>query len=133
MDKVLCVLGADTAGSQYLAPDGHFPHHAPNPEDRGAIEAVSQAVVESQADLGIIFDADVDRAGAVDHTGKAVNRNRLIALLSSIMLREHPGATIVTDSVTSTRIGPVYPGAGRGPSPVQAWIPQCDQRGGPTQ
>lgn len=102
VDNVLHPLGADTAGSQYLAPDGHFPHHAPNPEDRDAIEAISEAVVNSKAGLGIIFDADVDRAGAVDHTGKAINRNRLIALISSIMLREHPGSTIVTDSVTST-------------------------------
>lgn len=102
VDKVLCMLGADTAGSQYLVPDGRFPHHAPNPEDREAMMAISEAVVANNADLGIIFDADVDRAGAVDHTGKAINRNRLIALMASIMLREHPGSTIVTDSVTST-------------------------------
>ena len=102
VERVLRPLGAETAGSQYLEPDGHFPHHAPNPEDREAIAAISEAVVENKADLGIIFDADVDRAGAVDHTGKAINRNRLIALMSAIMLREHPGATIVTDSVTST-------------------------------
>ena len=100
--KVLHVLGAGTAGSQYLTPDGRFPHHAPNPEDREAIAAISEAVVDNTADMGIIFDADVDRAGAVDHTGKAINRNRLIALMASIMLREHPGSTIVTDSVTST-------------------------------
>ena len=44
----------------------------------------------------------MDRAGAVDHTGKAINRNRLIALMAAVMLREHPGSAIVTDSVTST-------------------------------
>lgn len=102
VDKVLRVLGADTTGSQYLEPDGHFPHHPPNPEDKGAMEAIVQAVVANKADLGILFDADVDRAGAVDRTGKAINRNRLIALMAAILLREHPGAAIVTDSVTST-------------------------------
>lgn len=102
VDKVLKVLGADTAGSRYLEPDGRFPHHPPNPEDKDAIRSITEAVQEYKPDLGILFDADVDRAGAVDDTGHALNRNRLIALMASIVLREHPGATIVTDSVTST-------------------------------
>ena len=54
------------------------------------------------ADLGIIFDTDVDRAGAVDKNGKPINRNRFIALMAAIVLEEHPGTVIVTDSVTST-------------------------------
>jgi phosphomannomutase len=37
----------------------------------------------------------------VDRFGQALNRNRLIALISAIVLREHPGSTIVTDSITS--------------------------------
>jgi len=54
------------------------------------------------ADLGVIFDADCDRAAIVDNTGKEINRNRLIAMISAILLEEMPGATIVTDSVTSS-------------------------------
>jgi phosphomannomutase len=65
------------------------------------MEAICQAVVENRADFGIIFDTDVDRGAAVDHTGRELNRNRLIALISAIVLREHPGSTIVTDSITS--------------------------------
>ena len=56
--------------------------------------------MESGADLGIIFDTDVDRAGAVDRSGKELNRNRLIALLSALVLKDKSGV-IVTDSVTS--------------------------------
>ncbi|MFR1476945.1 MAG: phosphomannomutase/phosphoglucomutase, partial [Hydrogeniiclostridium mannosilyticum] len=52
--------------------------------------------------LGIIFDTDVDRAGAVDRTGKEINRNRLVALASAIALEGNPGGAIVTDSITST-------------------------------
>jgi phosphomannomutase len=99
--KVLEPLGADTAGSQFLEPDGTFPNHIPNPEDKVAMAAISQAVIEHKADLGIIFDTDVDRGAAVDHLGQPLNRNHLIALLAAIVLREHPGSTIVTDSVTS--------------------------------
>ena len=99
-EKVLAPLGADTTGSIYLQPDGTFPHHAPNPEDGAAVEATRRAVLESGADLGIIFDTDVDRAGAVDCDGREINRNRLIALMSAVLLERRAG-TIVTDSVTS--------------------------------
>ena len=100
--QVLEPLGADTAGSQFLEPDGSFPNHIPNPENKAAMAAITEAVRKNEADLGIIFDTDVDRAGAVLSDGSELNRNRLIALMSAILLREHPCTTIVTDSITST-------------------------------
>ena len=102
VDKVLKPLGADTEGSRFLEPDGSFPNHIPNPEDKEAMESITEAVKQTKADLGIIFDTDVDRAGAVLSDGSELNRNRIIAMLSAILLREHPGTTIVTDSITST-------------------------------
>ena len=99
-EKVLVPLGADITGSQYLTPDGYFKGHIPNPENEAAMASVCAAVKREKADFGIIFDTDVDRAGAVDCTGEEINRNRLIALISAILLAERPG-TIVTDSVTS--------------------------------
>ena len=101
VDKVLKPLGADTTGSQFLEPDGNFPNHVPNPENAEAMAAISQAVLANKADFGIIFDTDVDRVAAVDNRGNELNRNRLIALISAIILKEHPGSTIVTDSITS--------------------------------
>lgn len=100
VEKVLIPLGANTEGSQFLEPDGNFPNHIPNPEDKTAMKAICDAVIRERADLGIIFDTDVDRAGAVDSDGKEINRNRLIALMAAILLKDKPG-TIVTDSVTS--------------------------------
>jgi phosphomannomutase len=99
--KVLKPLGADTTGSQFLEPDGTFPNHIPNPEDKVAMASICQAVIDHKADLGIIFDTDVDRGAAVDNLGQPLNRNHLIALIAAIVLQEHPGTTIVTDSVTS--------------------------------
>lgn len=99
--KVLDCLGADTTGSQFLDPDGHFPNHVPNPEDKQAMASICKAVTDNKADLGIIFDTDVDRSAIVDRTGEPINRNALIALIATMILREHPGSTIVTDSVTS--------------------------------
>lgn len=99
--RLLQKLGADTTGSQFLEPDGHFPNHIPNPENKEAMASICHAVVSSGADLGVIFDTDVDRSAVVDHAGDPINRNSLIALISAIILREHPGSTVVTDSVTS--------------------------------
>lgn len=101
VDKVLKPLGADTLGSVYLEPDGMFPNHIPNPENAVAMASISDAVINSNADLGIIFDTDVDRAGCVDPDGVEINRNRLVALAAAIALEKEPGSTVVTDSVTS--------------------------------
>ena len=95
-------MGAWIEGSQFLEPDGRFPNHIPNPEDPNAMAAIRSAVLANGADLGVIFDADCDRAAIVDTDGREINRNRLIALISAILLDEHPGDTIVTDSVTSS-------------------------------
>ncbi len=100
--KVLQPLGANTDGSRFLDPDGSFPNHIPNPENEAAMQSIMDAVRQTKADLGIIFDTDVDRAGAVLSDGSELNRNRIIAMMAAILLREHPGTTIVTDSITST-------------------------------
>jgi len=100
-DQVLAPLGANISGSQFLDPDGHFPNHIPNPEDAEAMASICDALVKEKADLGIIFDTDVDRAAIVDAKGNAINRNDLIALIASVILEEHPGSLIVTDSITS--------------------------------
>lgn len=99
---VLAPLGADISASQFLQPDGTFPAHKPNPEDKVAMHSLKVAVLESGADLGVIFDTDADRVAIVDAQGQEINKNKLIALAAEIVLRESSGATIVTDSVTST-------------------------------
>lgn len=101
-DKVLSVLGADTKGSRYLNPDGMFPNHVPNPEDATAMASICEAVKESKADLGVIFDTDVDRGGAVDSKGNEINRNSLVAVAAAIALESNDGGTVVTDSITSS-------------------------------
>lgn len=99
--RILTPLGADTTGSQFLDPDGHFPNHIPNPENADAMRAIKDAVVKNHADLGLIFDTDVDRMSAVLADGTDVSRNALIAMMAAILAPDYPGSTIITDSVTS--------------------------------
>ncbi len=104
VERVLQKLGADTGGSQFLEPDGRFPHHIPNPEDKTAIESLKSAVLQHHADLGLIFDTDVDRMSAVLPDGTEVNRDAIIAMIAAILAPQYPGGTVVTDSVTSDRL-----------------------------
>lgn len=110
--KVLEVLGADVSDSQFTEPDGRFPNHIPNPENREAMKSIRDKVLDSRADLGIIFDTDVDRAAIVGSDGKEINKDSLIALISAIVLEEHPESVIVTDSVTSTGLTEFIVGLG---------------------
>lgn len=104
-ERLLEPLGADITGSRFLEPDGRFPNHQPNPENADAMRSICEAVAETGADFGIIFDTDVDRAGAVlpsDDGVIALDRNRLIALMTAILVRQYGPITVVTDSITST-------------------------------
>lgn len=103
--KVLAPLGADITGSQFLEPDGNFPNHIPNPEDKVAMESISSAVLSNKADLGLIFDTDVDRSSAVDSKGREINRNSIVALAAALVAEDYPGTTVVTDSITSDELG----------------------------
>ncbi|MCQ2611723.1 MAG: phosphomannomutase/phosphoglucomutase [Treponema sp.] len=102
--EILAKLGADITGSQFLDPDGMFPNHIPNPENKAAMEAIKSAVLNNKADLGLIFDTDVDRMSAVFANGEEVNRDAIIAMIAAILAPENPGSTIITDSVTSDRL-----------------------------
>ena len=76
-----------SAGSQFLDPDGWFPNHVPNPEDKTAMAAGVHAVQQSKSDLGVVLDTDVDRSAVVARDGQPINSNRYIALMSLITLR----------------------------------------------
>lgn len=102
--KVLEPLGADISTSQFLKPDGNFPNHAPNPEDKAAMKSICDKVKTSKVDLGLIFDTDVDRSSAVDENGNEINRNAIVAMAAALIAIEHPGTTVVTDSITSNQL-----------------------------
>lgn len=75
--------------------DGDFPGGVPNhllPEQR---VAVSRAVVEQGAALGVAWDSDFDRCFLFDERGGYVDSYYLVGLLAAGHLRRHPGAAIV--------------------------------------
>ena len=80
--------------------DGEFPgrNSEPRPENLGAL---SRIVREEKADLGIAHDGDGDRAIFVDETGIVQPGDRTLALIEDELLRDHPGAKVVTPINTS--------------------------------
>lgn len=102
--EVLEKMGADVSASQFLEPDGTFPNHQPNPENKEAMDCICKRVKESGADLGLIFDTDVDRSAAVAPGGRPIARNEIIALAAALGAEDYPGGTVVTDSITSKEL-----------------------------
>ena len=77
--------------------DGNFPAHHPDPTIAKNQEQLIAAVRKQKADLGIGFDGDADRVGAVDDAGTMLLGDQLMIVLSRDVLRERPGATIIAD------------------------------------
>lgn len=77
--------------------DGHFPNHHPDPTVPKNLEALIAAVKGTAADLGIAFDGDADRIGAVDGNGNVFFGDQLLVILARDVLRERPGSIIISD------------------------------------
>ncbi|UCF36255.1 MAG: phosphomannomutase/phosphoglucomutase [Acidobacteriota bacterium] len=75
--------------------DGRFPNHHPDPTVEEFLQDLIRQVRESGAELGIAFDGDGDRIGAVDHEGRIIWGDELMVLFSRSVLKDNPGATII--------------------------------------
>ena len=80
----------------YCRPDGTFPHHHPDPSLPENVAALADRVGQVGAELGLAFDGDADRLGVVDHRGRTIAADRLLALLARpVLANEEPGAVII--------------------------------------
>ncbi len=77
--------------------DGRFPAHHPDPTIAKNQAQLIAAVLEAKADLGIGFDGDADRLGAIDDQGGMLLGDQLMVVLARDVLKAHPGATIIAD------------------------------------
>jgi phosphomannomutase / phosphoglucomutase len=79
----------------FLEPDGNFPNHHPDPTVEKNLEHLRRKVLEVGADVGIAYDGDADRVGAVDDKGSVLWGDQIMILFSRALLKEAPGAAIV--------------------------------------
>jgi len=75
--------------------DGRFPNHHPDPTVEENLGFLKAKVLETGADLGVAYDGDADRVGAVDEKGNVLWGDQLMILFSRALLAENPGAAIV--------------------------------------
>ncbi len=77
--------------------DGTFPAHHPDPTVPENLVQLQACVRENGCDLGIAFDGDGDRIGAIDGQGRVLWGDQLMLLFARGVLKTHPGATIIAD------------------------------------
>jgi phosphomannomutase/phosphoglucomutase len=95
-------LGIRTMKALGLSPDplfcemdGSFPNHHPDPTVPKNLDALVSRVKETKARVGLAFDGDADRLGAVDAAGDIIWGDKLMILFSRALLAKKPGATIL--------------------------------------
>ena len=93
---LLTRIGA-TVEELYCDVDGSFPNHHPDPAEPKNLQDLIKAVKKNQADLGLAFDGDGDRLGVVTKKGEIIWPDRLMMLFSKHVLKDNPGAKIISD------------------------------------
>lgn len=94
MHRILERLDAN-ATEMFFEMDGRFPNHHPDPTVPQNLDALIAKVRETRADLGIAFDGDTDRIGAVDDRGNIIYGDQLMIIYAREILARKPGATFI--------------------------------------
>ena len=94
MHRLLDKLNCD-AVELFFEQDGRFPNHHPDPTVEENLEQLKEAVHQHKADLGIAFDGDSDRIGAVDETGRVIWGDYLLLIFAREILTRKPGSTFI--------------------------------------
>jgi phosphomannomutase/phosphoglucomutase len=94
MHRIFERLNVD-ATELFFEMDGRFPNHHPDPTLPESIETLANKVAETRADLGIAFDGDADRIGAVDENGSVLWGDQLMTIYAREILTRKPGATFI--------------------------------------
>jgi phosphomannomutase/phosphoglucomutase len=114
-EKLLTALGAQVT-PLFCESDGTFPNHHPDPTVDENLEDLIAAVREGGLDLGVAFDGDADRIGAVDEHGTIVRGDILLLLYGLDLLKKRgPGQKLVFDVKCSQALPEVFAAAGGEP------------------
>jgi len=92
--KIMRTLGAEVF-ELYCEPDGRFPNHHPDPTVEKYLTDLIAKVKEVKAHVGVGYDGDADRIGAIDEDGNIIWGDKLMIIFSRDILRDNPGAKII--------------------------------------
>jgi phosphomannomutase/phosphoglucomutase len=88
----------------FCKPDGNFPNHPADPTVESNLQDIVAAVRKEGADAGIAFDGDADRIGVINEKGGILWGDELMVVFSRAVLKENPGATIISEVKSSHRL-----------------------------
>ena len=91
----------------YCDIDGSFPNHPPNPADEKNLVDLQRHVIDQQAELGLAFDGDGDRVVVISGRGRIVWPDQLMMIFARDVLAHQPGADIVFDVKSSSRLADI--------------------------
>ncbi|HEX9137214.1 MAG TPA: phosphomannomutase/phosphoglucomutase [Nitrospirota bacterium] len=94
--EVIRTMGCEVV-ELFSEPDGRFPNHHPDPTIPKNLAALIEEVKKGKADLGIAFDGDADRIGAVDERGNVLWGDQLMVIFSRDILKTRAAATFVSE------------------------------------
>jgi len=100
--KVLRSIGCDVIELDCNL-DYNFPKYNPNPEDLKMLQAISDSVKKTNADIGLAFDGDGDRLGVVDEYGNEIFSDKIGLLISRSLSAEYKNSKFVVD-IKSTEL-----------------------------
>ncbi len=115
MHRILERLNVDAA-ELFFEMDGHFPNHPPDPTVLENLNSLIAKVRDTGADLGIAFDGDADRIGAVDERGSVLYGDQLMIIFAREILSRKPGATFIGEVKCSQQMYDQI--AARGGNPI---------------
>lgn len=98
--KAMADVTARLPGTHHLLNeiiDGTFPAHHPDPTLPECLVQLQETVAREGCDLGLAFDGDGDRIGAIDGQGRILWGDQIMVLLAADVLKTHPGATVIAD------------------------------------
>ena len=101
--KLFSRLGAEVI-PLFCELDGTFPNHHPDPTVPENLKDLVKAVLKEKADFGVAFDGDSDRIGLVDNTGRILFGDELMVMFARDVLKDKPGATIISEVKSSNRL-----------------------------
>jgi phosphomannomutase/phosphoglucomutase len=108
-----------TVTELFCEPDGAFPNRDPNPAEYKHLTALCEKVAEVQADFGVAFDGDGDRAVFVDNLGRAVANEKSLVLFIRHLLKNRP-TPVVFDQKSSSVIRKAVLEMGGAPVPEKS-------------
>ena len=96
----------------YFELDGTFPNHPANPIEPENLLDLQAAVRKHGCDLGLAFDGDADRMFAVDERGEPINPSLVTAVIADVLLKRHPGETVLYNLICSQTVPETIEAAG---------------------